>query len=157
MDRTMSTFVVLHTPVTYAPNVLAICTANVPTPPDAPMINTSCPDSTRPWSRRPCRAGKPEMAITAACSKVRFSGLGASLSSRAHAYSAQEPLPMPNTSSPGWKRLTFLPSASTTPATSEPMTGFLGAEAVASEAYRVGQTRHDVSDAPIHASRMHVN
>ena len=34
---------------------------------------------------------------------------------------------MPNTSSPGWNLLTFLPTASTTPATSEPMTGFLGA------------------------------
>ena len=32
----MSTFRVLHTPVTSAPNDLAICTANVPTPPDAP-------------------------------------------------------------------------------------------------------------------------
>src|SRR5215208_5301744 len=31
------------------------------------------------------------------------------------------------------------------------------AEAVASEAYRVGQTRHDVPDVPTHASRMHAN
>src|SRR5207244_8246856 len=35
MDRTISTFLVLHTPVTSAPNDLAICTANMPTPPDA--------------------------------------------------------------------------------------------------------------------------
>ncbi|WP_308259298.1 ANTAR domain-containing protein [Pseudonocardia sp. H11422] len=35
----MSTFVVLHTPVTSAPTALAICTANVPTPPDAPMTS----------------------------------------------------------------------------------------------------------------------
>ena len=27
----------LHTPVTFAPNALAICTAKVPTPPDAPI------------------------------------------------------------------------------------------------------------------------
>src|SRR6266542_2339889 len=33
IDRTISTFLVLHTPVTSAPNDLAICTANVPTPP----------------------------------------------------------------------------------------------------------------------------
>ena len=38
MDRTMSTFLVLHTPVTSAPNDLAICTANVPIAPDAPLI-----------------------------------------------------------------------------------------------------------------------
>jgi len=38
IERTMSTFGVLHTPVTSAPNDLAICTANVPTPPDAPLI-----------------------------------------------------------------------------------------------------------------------
>jgi hypothetical protein len=34
---------VLHTAVTSAPNDLAICTANVPTPPDAPLINTRWP------------------------------------------------------------------------------------------------------------------
>ena len=36
----MSTFAVLQTPVTSAPNDLAICTANVPTPPDAPFTST---------------------------------------------------------------------------------------------------------------------
>jgi hypothetical protein len=36
--RTISTFLVLQTPVTSAPNDFAICTANVPTPPDAPII-----------------------------------------------------------------------------------------------------------------------
>src|SRR3954453_15416909 len=72
MDGTMSTFVVLHTPVTSAPRALAICTAKVPTPPDAPMMSTFCSGRTFPWSRRPCRAVKPEMATTAACSKVRF-------------------------------------------------------------------------------------
>ena len=30
-------------PVTSAPNALAICTAKVPTPPEAPLINTFCP------------------------------------------------------------------------------------------------------------------
>jgi hypothetical protein len=44
----MSTFLVLHTPVTAALKDLAICTANVPTPPDAPMIRTFCPGSIRP-------------------------------------------------------------------------------------------------------------
>src|SRR5919107_268251 len=37
-DRTRSTFVVLHTPVTSAPKALAICTANDPTPPAAKSL-----------------------------------------------------------------------------------------------------------------------
>ena len=40
MERIISAFFVLQTPVTSAPNALAICTANVPTPPEAPWINT---------------------------------------------------------------------------------------------------------------------
>ena len=43
IDRIVSTFLVLQTPVTSAPNHLASCTANVPTPPDAPLIRTLCP------------------------------------------------------------------------------------------------------------------
>src|SRR5918996_4115726 len=39
----MSTFLVLQTAVTSAPSALAICTANVPTPPDAPLIRTADP------------------------------------------------------------------------------------------------------------------
>ncbi len=45
MDRTRSTFVVRHTAVTSAPNALAICAVNVPTPPDAPMTSTVYPGS----------------------------------------------------------------------------------------------------------------
>jgi hypothetical protein len=67
------------------------------------------------------------MATAAACSKLRFAGFGASLLSGARAYSAYEPLPMPNTSSPGWNLVTSSPTASTTPATSAPGTGVLGA------------------------------
>ena len=52
----MSRFRVLHTPVTSAPYDFAICTANVPTPPDAPLIKTFCPGWTFPLSRRPCNA-----------------------------------------------------------------------------------------------------
>jgi hypothetical protein len=39
----MSRFLVLHTPVTAAPYALAICTAKVPTPPEAPLIRTFLP------------------------------------------------------------------------------------------------------------------
>ena len=41
--RTSSTLRPLHTPVTSAPSALATCTANVPTPPDAPLTSTFCP------------------------------------------------------------------------------------------------------------------
>src|SRR6266513_5501030 len=74
IDRTRSTFVALDTPVTSAPNDLAICTAKVPIPPPAPMINTFCPGLIPATSRRPCRAVTPESGTAAACSNVRFAG-----------------------------------------------------------------------------------
>ena len=40
---------VLHTPVTSAPYALAICTANVPTPPEVPMTRTCWP-ACSPWT-----------------------------------------------------------------------------------------------------------
>src|SRR5215470_7184321 len=91
IDLTRSTLAVLHTPVTVAPNSFANCTANVPTPPDAPMINTDCPAWILPTSRSPFKAVQPEVGTDPACSMVRFAGLGASLATSAHAYSANEP------------------------------------------------------------------
>ncbi len=66
-----------------------------------PMINVFCPGWTLPASRRAWSAVQPEMGTAAACSYVRFAGLGARSSSPGHAYSAKEPLHVPNTSSPG--------------------------------------------------------
>lgn len=40
MDRTRSSFMVLHTPVICAQDVLASFTAKVPTVPDAPPVST---------------------------------------------------------------------------------------------------------------------
>src|SRR6266566_9032942 len=91
-ERTRSALDVLHTPVTVAPDALAICTANDPTPPAAPMTITCCPGCTRPQSRTPCSAVTPEMGTTAACSKETLAGLDARCSSGAAAYSANEPL-----------------------------------------------------------------
>ena len=91
------------------------------------MISTAWPAFTCAWSRRAWSAVVPEMPTAAACSKLRFAGFGASLASGARAYSANVPVPTPKTSSPGWNRVTSLPTASTTPATSIPGTGFLGA------------------------------
>ncbi len=50
IDRAVSTFLVLHTAVTPAPNDLAVWTANVPTPPDAPSTRTLWPGWTRPFA-----------------------------------------------------------------------------------------------------------
>src|SRR5258708_31217446 len=50
IDRAVSTFLVLHTAVTSAPNDLAIWTAKVPTPPDAPSTRTLWPRWIRPRS-----------------------------------------------------------------------------------------------------------
>jgi hypothetical protein len=111
---------VLHTPVTSAPNDLASRTENVPTPPDAPLISTCCPGWTRPLSRSPWRAVSPATGTAAACSNDTLPGFSASASSGTATYSARAPVPAPNTSSPGRKRVTLPPTASTTPAESVP-------------------------------------
>ena len=76
-ERTSSTLRVLQTPVTSAPKCFAICTANVPTPPDAPLISTFCPGLIPPLSRRPCSAVSAATGTDAACSNVTFAGLSA--------------------------------------------------------------------------------
>src|SRR5579859_2668437 len=127
MDRTRSTFLVLQTPVTFAPNDLAICTAKVPTPPEAPLIKTVCPRCICPVSRRPCRAVNAATGTEAACSNVMVSGLRTTVEEGAQAYSANDPWQTqtftpqacgsrrhaPNTSSPGLNCVTLLPTAST--------------------------------------------
>src|ERR1022692_3586535 len=149
-DRTVSILAVRHTPVTSAPDALAICTAKVPTPPDAPMTSTRFPACTCPRSRTACRAVNAETGTAAACVKVRLAGLGASLSGRALAYSAKEPSAMPNTSSPTCSVVTAGPGDF--PA---PHRGLRGADPVACEAHRVGQAGHQVPDAPVDAGGVH--
>ena len=117
----------LHTPVTSAPKALATCTANVPTPPDAPMTSTFSPGCTFALSRTACSAVRAEIGTAAACSNDRFAGLGASRSARATANSAKEPpLQTPYTSSPGENPVTSLPTDSTVPATLRPGLSPLG-------------------------------
>lgn len=82
---------VLQMPVTFAPDALAIWTANDPTPPAAPITSTCCPGCTLPTSRTACSAVTPETGATAACSKEMFAGLRARRSCEAAAYSANEP------------------------------------------------------------------
>src|SRR5260221_446306 len=91
---------VLHTPVTSAPNALANCTANEPTPPEAPLIRTFCPAWMCPVSRRPCRAVMAATGMAAASSNERLAGFNATLFSGTVAYSAKLPVHAPKTSSP---------------------------------------------------------
>src|SRR5215472_5797977 len=58
-DRTISTFSVLHTPVPSAPSDFAICTANVPMPPAAPLIKTFCPGVTVAFIPKPLQCSEP--------------------------------------------------------------------------------------------------
>src|SRR2546428_618758 len=141
IDRTVSMFLVLHTPVTRAPNVLAICTANVPTPPAAPLMRTLCPDRICPLSRSPWRAVNPAMGTAAASSNVRLAGFGANLFSAAHTYSAKAPPRWPNTSSPARNWDTFLPTASTCPAMSTPATSLFGLRSPDDMRRRYGRPR----------------
>ena len=62
-------------------SALAICTANVPTPPDAPLIRTFWPGWTLPSSRRSWSAVVAETPTAAACSNVRFAGFRTNWSS----------------------------------------------------------------------------
>jgi len=91
------------------------------------MTSTRCPACRWPTSIRPCNAVTPEDGMAAACANVSPAGLAASVSARATAYDAQLPLPVPNTSSPTWNRVTAGPTSTTTPARSVPMTAVLGA------------------------------
>src|SRR5690348_7286644 len=119
-ERTRFAFRELHTPVTSAPNDLAICTAKVPTPPDAPLIRTFWPGWTFARSRRACRAVRAATGKEAACWNVNWLGILANARSNGQAYSAREPRQVPNASSPGLNWVTFLPTASTRPAISAP-------------------------------------
>ena len=154
--RTRSILAVLHTPVTSAPKALAIWTANVPTPPEAPMISTFSPglhlgavthtlqrgdpgdgDRRRLLEGEVCRlAGEQshlsdgilgEGAVTGAVDLVARLELG-------------------HVSADGLDR------AGQTPARVERLGP---AEPEAHDAHEVGQASHQVPGAPIHAGRTH--
>src|ERR687891_426511 len=132
-DRTNLRFLVLDTPVTSAPSAFAICRAKVPTPPEAPLIRTRVPDWTLPTSRTALSAVRPDMTDAAASSNASPAGFLMSCDAGTTVNSANVPgmarvLPHedPNTSSPGRRSVTFVPTASTTPATSVPRTGVRG-------------------------------
>jgi hypothetical protein len=77
----------LPTPVTCAPNALASCTPNDPTPPAAPMIGTFCPAWTSPSSEDP-GGGEPEDGDGRSLLEAEVGRLVAKWSSPTHGYSA---------------------------------------------------------------------
>src|SRR5687767_11175624 len=90
-ERTNSTLRVLHTPVTSAPKVLAICTANEPTPPDAPVTSTVWPDRTFAILRNACSAVRADVGTAAASSTDTLAGTDTRLPAGTQAYSARVP------------------------------------------------------------------
>jgi F420-non-reducing hydrogenase iron-sulfur subunit len=75
---------------------------------------------------RAAAGGRPATGTAAASSNEMLGGFRASMASRASVYSAKEPAPFPNTSSPSLNLVTFAPTPSTVPATSDPHLGSLG-------------------------------
>ena len=78
----------LATAVTRAPMAREIWTANVPTPPDAPLTSTWSPAARFASSRSACRAVNAASGTLAASSKARPGGITATVPSVATAYSA---------------------------------------------------------------------
>jgi hypothetical protein len=108
---------VLHAPVTSAPRWRAIWTAQLPTPPEAPMTRTRCPGFTAPKSRMNMSAELPPKGMAAASSCDNDAGFRAIAPDAFTATSsACAPRPVaPNTASPTRKRVTERPTATTTP------------------------------------------
>ena len=118
-----------HTPVTSAPSALAIWTAMVPTPPEAPLTRTRVPALTRATSRMATRAASPHITDAAASVNESPAGFLGELGRRRGGVlregAGRAPVD-PKTSSPGARSVTCWPTACTTPAMSLPRTGRLG-------------------------------
>ena len=106
-------------PVTSAPYILASCTANVPAPPPAPLIQTFWLPGRPLYRRFPCRAMTAACGMAAASSKVT-AWFSANALSRAHllgktTHTRQD---VSEDLIPCRKRL-FVPATSTRPAMSD--------------------------------------
>src|SRR4029453_9947263 len=112
------------------------------------MTKTACPGVIPPAASTACRAVPAETGTTAACSYDRFPGLRASLFSRATAYSANVPLPKPNTSSPTANRGTAGAPPAEKPGDVEPQHRVLRPRDAEREPAQVRQAGHHVPGAP---------
>src|SRR6266536_2444491 len=112
IEATISTFAVLHTPVTLAPNAVASCTANVPTSPAAPLASTRCPGLDLPLVPQRLQRGDPRHRHRRRLLERQAGRLwSATASWRMLMYLARVPRPSrpPNTSLPGRNSVTFRP------------------------------------------------
>src|SRR5690349_5789533 len=120
------------------------------------MIRTFCPAAMRP-ARRPCRAASPETATTAACSGLSPAGLRTSLSSRAAAYSANEPADAEHLvadlepADVAADRGDGARHVQTGDAALRP------AEPETQDSHQVRLAPHQMTRAPVHASRVHLH
>ena len=138
-----------HTPVTSAPSTLAIWTAMVPTPPEAPLIRTRVPAPTCATSRMATSAASPVITDAAASVNVSPAGFLTSWAAGTATYCAKAPARSqvdPSTSSPGTRSVTRPPTASTTPATSLPRTARFGRRSPEAQAADV---RHSGDGGPV--------
>ena len=124
MDFTRSRLAALQTPVTSAPKCRASWIAAPPTVPDAPTTRTFSPRRIIPLVLRKCSAVEPPNDRAAASSSERLAGFGTIAPLAGIALnSAWHPMPMPElatTESPALNFVTFLPTATMSPANSEP-------------------------------------
>jgi hypothetical protein len=114
------------------------------------------PENTCPPTRNfhcPLTLLNAATGTAAACSNVRLAGLSTILSSRAQRYSANAPSPVPNTSSPGWNCVAFVPTASTRPEMSVSGIGLPRPAQPHRYARHVRSTRHLVPVRGINGSR----
>jgi hypothetical protein len=118
------------------------------------MIKTSCPDSTFPWSRRPCRAVRLEMARTAACSKVRLAGLCPNLCSGARVL-GEGAFPDAEHLIPGLEPRHAPAERLHNPGNIHAGDGILWGTEPEGQSCDVGQAGHQVPDAPVYTC--HVN
>lgn len=108
-----------------APSARASCTARCPTPPAAACTRTTSPGAT-PTAVSACNAVKPARGRPPACTKSSAAGLAATAVSVTPTSSAYVPCCTESfrayamTSSPTANLVTAGPTASTTPATSQP-------------------------------------
>ena len=98
------------------------------------------------------------MATAAACSRVRFVGLGASLSSRARRVLGERALADAEHLIAGPETGHVLADRLHHPGHVHAWNRILGrSKTKAREAYQVRQAHHEMPDAPIHAGRVHAN
>ncbi len=107
--------------VTRAPAIVPSCTAAIPTPPAAPWTSSRSPTISSAWVKSASWAVKKTSGVPPAATQSSSSGTGIATRSLTTASSAcPPPATIDITRSPGSKRSTPSPTATTSPASSSP-------------------------------------